>query len=191
MPRTTLTTQDTRDSLLQAANRVILRDGSGKLTLEAVAREANVSKGGLLYHFPNKQSLIVALLSSDLEKFERRLQNDLDGTPGAWTRAYVRPMLDGQPAPDELETNAAVIAAITENPALLEPFREKTREWQEKSEHDGLEPALATLLRLAADGLYFAELFDLGAPQGELRSRVLERILEMATPSTPKKGRAR
>ncbi|MDO8275460.1 MAG: TetR/AcrR family transcriptional regulator, partial [Serpentinimonas sp.] len=46
--------KDTRNALLEATNTVILRDGIAHLTLEAVAKEAGVSKGGLLYHFPSK-----------------------------------------------------------------------------------------------------------------------------------------
>lgn len=38
------------------------RDGIAALSLNAVAREAGVSKGGLLHHFPNKQALIFALV---------------------------------------------------------------------------------------------------------------------------------
>ncbi|HZB75928.1 MAG TPA: TetR family transcriptional regulator, partial [Solirubrobacteraceae bacterium] len=40
-----------REALLDAAIRVIRRDGAQKLTLDAVAAEAGVSKGGILYHF--------------------------------------------------------------------------------------------------------------------------------------------
>ena len=39
---------ETHDLLLRAAAQVIRRAGSLNLTLEAVAREAGVSKGGLL-----------------------------------------------------------------------------------------------------------------------------------------------
>ena len=40
-----------RARLLDAAVAVVRRDGAQALTLDAVAAEAGVSKGGLLYHF--------------------------------------------------------------------------------------------------------------------------------------------
>jgi hypothetical protein len=43
-----------------------------------------------------------------------------------------------------------------------------------------LDLALATLLRLAADGLWFADLFGLAPPAGELRGRVLREINALA-----------
>jgi len=48
--------------ILTAAERVVLRDGVTCLTLEAVACEANLSKGGVLYHFATKEALIQAML---------------------------------------------------------------------------------------------------------------------------------
>jgi AcrR family transcriptional regulator len=179
--------QDTRAALLQAANRVILRDGSGKLTLDAVAREANVSKGGLLYHFKNKEALIFGLLEAHLAQFERALEDGHDGTPGAWTRAFVRASV--AESPEVSEMNAALLAAVGENPGLLEPFRESARAWQTSAESDGIDPVTATLIRLATDGLYYTELFDLGQPSPELRAQVVARMLEMASP--PKAARKR
>lgn len=46
-----------------AAVTVALEDGFGHVTMEAVARRAGVSKGGLLYHFPNKTRLIEGMLA--------------------------------------------------------------------------------------------------------------------------------
>src|SRR5215216_5514144 len=51
-----------RAELLDAAIAVIRRDGAQRLTLDAVAAEAGVSKGGVLYHFGSKRALIDGLL---------------------------------------------------------------------------------------------------------------------------------
>ena len=51
----------TKDRLLDAASTVVHRDGAQALTLDAVAAEAEVSKGGLLYHFASKRDLIDGL----------------------------------------------------------------------------------------------------------------------------------
>ena len=56
--------------LLDAAIDVIRRDGARALTLDAVAAEAGVSKGGLLYHFASKRALIDGLLERWLDDFE-------------------------------------------------------------------------------------------------------------------------
>ena len=51
----------TREKLLQSASQVVVEKGVDALTLAAVAKQAGVSKGGLLYHFPNKNALIFYL----------------------------------------------------------------------------------------------------------------------------------
>src|SRR3712207_9422759 len=57
-PRSTLFPYTTLFRSLEAAERVVARDGVARLSLDAVAGNADVSKGGLLYHFPNKDALI-------------------------------------------------------------------------------------------------------------------------------------
>ena len=52
----------TRTRIRVAAAKVIERDGAGHLTLEKVAAEADLSKGGLLYHYPSKDALLQGLL---------------------------------------------------------------------------------------------------------------------------------
>ncbi len=52
-----------RERLFRAALSVALDHGFGHVTLDAVARRAGVSKGGLLYHFASKTQLIQALLA--------------------------------------------------------------------------------------------------------------------------------
>ena len=44
-------TRSNREKILHAAMQVAIRDGVMAMTLDAVAQEAGVSKGGLLYHF--------------------------------------------------------------------------------------------------------------------------------------------
>jgi AcrR family transcriptional regulator len=71
---------DTRAKLLEAAGAVIRRDGAQALTLDAVAAQAGVSKGGLLYHFASKRELLDGLVERWLDEF----QDDIDaGGPGS------------------------------------------------------------------------------------------------------------
>jgi AcrR family transcriptional regulator len=51
-----------RDEILEAARRVLIRSGVAATTLEAVAREAGMSKTGLYYYFPSKDALLFELV---------------------------------------------------------------------------------------------------------------------------------
>lgn len=84
-------TTPTPDRILAAAARIVLRDSVRRLTLGAVAREAQLSKGGVFYHFATKEALIEAMLAHLIQPYERELAGPQhDAAPGRWTRAYVR-----------------------------------------------------------------------------------------------------
>ncbi|MGB4779648.1 TetR/AcrR family transcriptional regulator, partial [Microbacterium sp.] len=51
-----------RESVLDAFEAALITDGERGATMDAVARAAGVSKGGLLYHFASKDALERALL---------------------------------------------------------------------------------------------------------------------------------
>ena len=53
-----------------ATSQIVQCKGVAKLTLEAVAKEAGVSKGGLLYHFSNKEALIEGMIVRGVEDYE-------------------------------------------------------------------------------------------------------------------------
>ena len=171
------------DDMLDAAEVIVHRDGSARLTLDAVAAEAGVSKGGLLYHFPGKEALVSAMVERMLGSFDAAQAHVLaadPSPPGAWTRAYVRVTAGSGHPSDHDTTAAALLAAIAGNPSLVEPLRVRYTQWRKDAVHDGIEPELATIVSLAADGLWFADLLGLAPLKGAQRQRVVARLLEMA-----------
>jgi AcrR family transcriptional regulator len=172
-----------RDRLLDAAESVVAREGVGNLTLEAVAREAGVSKGGLLYHFPSKSALVTAVvgrLVARCESDQRQALAEDGGGAGAFTRAYLAARnvpLD----PEEKPIHTALLAAAGTNPHYLEPIRERAREWQARLEADGIDPAVATIVKLAIDGLCLGNLLGMPVPTGDLHRRVIDKLLSMTS----------
>src|SRR6185436_3441781 len=84
--------QRTVSVILEAAERVIVRSGVEKATIDEVAREAGVSKGGVLHHFPSKEAIIVGLVGMLVTKFEAEVLalQALDPEPnGSFTRAFL------------------------------------------------------------------------------------------------------
>ena len=81
-----------QEELLNAARVIAGREGIAALSLNAVAREAGVSKGGLMHHFPSKQELIHALFIQLLDIMDVRIAaimaNDSDPY-GRFSRAYL------------------------------------------------------------------------------------------------------
>ncbi|HEX3946169.1 MAG TPA: TetR family transcriptional regulator [Acidimicrobiales bacterium] len=177
--------EKTRARILQAAENVVLRDGVAKLTLEAAAAEAGISKGGVLYHFPSRVALVEGMVRRMVDGFDQDLQaaGSEDPEPGAFSRAYLRATFHAAPGAAHDRENrlgAALIAAVAAEPSLLRPLQDAFDRWQSRLEDDGLDPPLATVVRLAADGLWLADLFGFAVPAAEDRRRV-EVLLDCLT----------
>lgn len=168
----------TRAAILDAAERLVEREGAARLTLEGIADEAGISKGGLLYHYGSKDQLISAMLDRRFGQFDQRLREleaaalaAGDGGPGVLVRAWLRATADEEGA----EAAAGLLAAVASNRDLLVPFQERYRRWQaELVARSGLSPAGVTLLRLVADGLWMSELMGFAPPQDALKRDILE-----------------
>lgn len=184
MPR-----RPTVDLILRATSDIVSRDGVGSLTLDAVAHRAGVSKGGLLYHFPSKDALLVGLVFRRLDEFEAEVERraaELPAGPGRWLRAYVEATFDPSQSLGP-ELIGALIAAFAEQPTALDLVRSGYRRWQEATDDDAEDRVLATLVRLAADGLFLADLLGLGPAAGPGREALQDAMTGLAGGHTPRR----
>ncbi|MEM7098372.1 MAG: TetR/AcrR family transcriptional regulator [Pseudomonadota bacterium] len=58
----------TVERILAAAARILKRDGPSKITTNHIAEEANISVGSIYQYFPNKQAILVQLMSQQLDE---------------------------------------------------------------------------------------------------------------------------
>lgn len=171
-----------REQIVTAAQTVVRQNGTDALTLEAVAKEAGVSKGGLLYHFPNKEALIQGMIQTLIDEFNGAVLTEVDldpapDKPGRYARAYLRATFNSEyPLPALSE---GILAGVALNPSLLNPIQAAFREWQERLVNDGIDPATATVIRTASDGLWFAELMGFAPPVEPLRNALYEKLLSL------------
>lgn len=173
-----------RTALVRAAATVVAERGYSALTLDAVGAEIGVSKGGVLYHFPTKEALVAALLEELTAGFDadQSAAHAADpASPGAWTRAFVSASFDPQQDEPAQAPAVGLLAAVAHDPSLLAPLQAHYDDWVERLAEDGLPGVDAHVVRLAADGLWAADLFGLAPPDPELRARIRVRLLELAT----------
>lgn len=144
---------DTRKQILDAARCVVGAHGAAA-SVEQIAAQAAVSKGGLGYHFPSKESLLVALAREEFDDFRRLVHSHLDPTeplPGRLTRAYVRASLmpiDGV----EARQRFALLSQLVTVPAVFELVITDGQQWDEELGTDGVPAATQRLVLAAADG---------------------------------------
>ncbi|WP_426408036.1 TetR/AcrR family transcriptional regulator [Bradyrhizobium ganzhouense] len=80
-----------REALLQAAERVLERDGLAGLTLRAVAREAGVSHAAPTHHFGDLTGLVSELAAIGFRQFNAAMASACDTATSPLERALARP----------------------------------------------------------------------------------------------------
>ena len=80
-----------RDALLQAAERVLERDGLAGLTLRAVAREAGVSHAAPTHHFGDLTGLLSELAAVGFRQFNAAMAASCDAATTPLEAALARP----------------------------------------------------------------------------------------------------
>lgn len=169
----------TRTNLLVATASIIGRDGVASLTLEAVACEAGVSKGGLLYHFKSKRDLIIGLIDYHTEIMEQRIAEELRSepdAPGRWLRAYIRVAIKPLQSPSY---SASMIASIATDPSLLAVARRKFESWREQMLGDGLSAETAQLVHMTLDGWRMWRTFQFVPEELNMPDHVVNYLIEL------------
>ncbi|MEG3123418.1 TetR/AcrR family transcriptional regulator [Sphingomonas sp. GB1N7] len=81
-----------RRALLDAAGELVSENGLANVTLDAVAKEAGVTKGGLFHHFASKQLLFHGMFADIIDYFDALIEGHMARDPiehGRFTRAYI------------------------------------------------------------------------------------------------------
>lgn len=181
---------NTRERLLDCAERRLLDRGPEGLVLDAIAADASVSKGGLLYHFKSKEALVEALCERMLSRFDEQLDALAAADPapiGARTRAYLASTVtaEGKPADESARLMAGILATLGRDAKHLEIVRRHFDRWHEALSQDGIDPVTATLVRLAADGLWLSSLLGLSQVDGGESRALMSRLAELSTERAP------
>ena len=90
--------------------------------------------------------------------------------------------------PKSKEVGAGLIVAAATNPKLLEPLRKRFRTWQRAIERDGISPTRATVVRLAVDGLWLADVLGIWSLNDKQRRQVLNELTRLTRETKQKEG---
>ena len=171
-----------RERIFEAAERVVSEVGAARLTLDAVAQNAGISKGGLLYHFPSKEALLSALA----QRYVRHLRGCIEqarstlaeGERAADLKGCVLGLLGDDPRSKAL--GAALLATAANDPTLLEVIREHIDEQSQELAATSSTFARAAVVALAVDGLKLRESLRISTLSVEQRAAIVQELLQLA-----------
>lgn len=143
-----------REIILDAYEDLLTTGGPSAVTLEAVARRAEVSKGGLLYHFGSKEALRDALLVRFEELSAQDLRAAEESELGVVAYYLQTSVTDvDQESPLHRAFMAVIMLAMVE-PEVRSTVRSTTDGWRERIARETGDELSGTLVTLLGDGLY-------------------------------------
>ncbi|WP_337262541.1 MULTISPECIES: TetR/AcrR family transcriptional regulator [unclassified Serratia (in: enterobacteria)] len=169
-----------QEQLLEAASIIAAKNGIAALTLNAVANQAGVSKGGLLHHFPGRQELIHALFIRLLAVMDRGIMALMaadNNRRGRFSRAYLM-YLASINETDTSRQLALLSLAMPDEKVL----RKCWRDWvlQHLAHADELDRSyVGNLVRYGADGLWLSELTEGVTMTPEERQALVAKLAAM------------
>lgn len=173
--------QSNRGKILEAAVAVVQRDGVTGVTLDSVAAQAGLTRGGLMYHFRGREALLVAIHRHLAEQWEAAMVNAAgktaqDASGQERLAAYARVTTQsGTRAELSLIVEAAIHSEHTK------PWIDVLSRWTPSVEEAASDPAALArfVAHLAADGLWMYESLTNKPLPPELRRLVAEHIAHM------------
>ncbi len=180
--------RDTKAKIIAAAANVAVARGVQNLTMEAVAEEAGISKGGVFYHFGSKQELLLGMVQAlvDITEKEVSAAQAQDHEAGSWLRGFIRACLTN--SAEDLgpvgRLSVAFLTAAANDTTLLAPMNERQPAWREAINTSGIDPVQAQIVRLAADGLWINDVMGVPVLDAAERAAVIERLEAMTRKDT-------
>lgn len=163
--------------ILGAARAIAAREGAGRITIDAVAKQAGLSKGGVLYNYPTKKALLSGLLDQMLVAHREFLAKVPERYPSRTLRGHLETVLQSQDVDKDL--SMGILAAAASDPRLLDPLRTEMTGDLERILTDTQDAPAAMIALLAIQGLRFQKLLNLPDGGADIRERVIERIRTM------------
>ena len=162
--------------------------GAGSLTFDEIAEVSGVTRGGITYHFPTKQALLQALVADDFaqwQSLEEELRPEGCSEETAELLAFLRSHTHEDH--DRRRFVTGMLSAVTLDPPILDPVREFECERLEGIDWD--EHALRLqLLRLAAAGLFWSDLFGCPHIPDDVRRDLVAVLEKLAVEWTANAG---
>ncbi|OPY70351.1 MAG: HTH-type transcriptional regulator BetI [Syntrophorhabdaceae bacterium PtaU1.Bin034] len=172
-----------REKIIDAAEEVVIERGARHLTFDAVAAKSGISRGGLLYHFRDKEALLKGMLDRLIERSKERRRKKSAELPEGIEREAVAHVLSFMEEDDEKAKKAcetALFASAAHDPSLLEPAKREYRVLIDDLTRDGLRFERAAVVALATNGLRLLELLLISPFDKEERSRIIEEMISLA-----------
>jgi AcrR family transcriptional regulator len=166
-----------RERILDSFENALIEAGERAATMGAVAAAADVSKGGLLYHFPSKEALVEGL-ADRLRLLAARDREAMMSAPDGAARYYVRTSVFEDSSLDRALVSMARLAQQG-HPTAKDSLAEIQERWLDALEVQLGDRTTARAVKLLGDGLYYDAAFFASAGSGRTGRRDIDELLDV------------
>lgn len=151
---------DLPERIVRAAVDLAAAAGIRAVTFDAVAARVGASKGAVMHHFRTRGALVEAMVAALVADHRAAVEAACGRDPHP-TGRFARALLHVATSSAGVGAERGLLAALIEEPERAEVLRAHYRWCRERLALDGLPPMNATIVLLAGDGLWLAELAGL------------------------------
>lgn len=174
--------EKTRHAILEAAQTIIAQEGVSKFTLDGIARESGISKGGVMHHFKTKDAVLAALIDEHRAYFDGFAEREMQQYKGKADEFFLtaeilklrEAITKSQPVAFALLSVLILDANIRERLAAI------SAQHINDVKKEASQPDQALLRLVAAQGLAYTTLLGLSPLSEQERNLLFERILDPA-----------
>lgn len=160
---------ENRQRILDAAMTLTAEVSLENLTLDNVAKKANLSKGGLLHHFPKKDALIEELFDTSLQNFLRFIRKEQQSGVSP-AMAYLKASSIDDSGDQQNGAMKIFVQAIMYSPQ----YRQRLQSWFKENVISNIATASPTELAaiLIADGIWYSNVLGLYSLTAEQKNQI-------------------
>ncbi len=178
-----------REATMLAIESVVRRLGVGGLSIDAVAKEAGISKSSVVYDFRNKAGLLAAFTRSRIAAHREQLDalQPQDDAPNRWLRGLLA-ATEQTPTEEEVSIAMVISSAMSSEEECHALMCEEIGDTMERVAREAEDPRRANLAYLALHGIKSLEFFGFCRFDPETRQELLNDIrwlLQSALPEPP------
>ncbi len=168
---------DRADIILDAAEALLRRSEHRSLTIDAVAAEAGLSKGGVLHHYASKDALIGALAARKVARMRDGIAEKLAAQPQGPAAQPLALVAQGRELyAEECGFPDALLLAAVENPEALAGFRAFLADQLARMETIGDRPGAGHALVFGILGLMLARSLGFHRIEGAELARLFDAL---------------
>lgn len=176
--------ENSKQTILDAALKVIAKDGSKGLSTNEVIKESGLSKAGFFYNFKTKNDLLIALYETLItewktlvEKYKQEDENPFGRSMRAYVKATLKQFKEDDPS------RQALYLAITElahaDTDFMSKYIEDFRSYSPLGENEGLSEGKELLIMFTLEGLFSQVVVPTIPLNNDQLDRVFDGLIQM------------